>query len=247
MVTRVKYTIASVLFIAITALSVMLISSCRKPRQAEDDHVTVGLPGAPAQYSATVIRTNYDGTNRETHVTSEAQSGEMRREEWTERDLHRAVIWRPDQGKSFLLDLDRREYVALDVTASHVGAGGKSDFALSSQGASDVNPGDTIQAIDRYFDDSQSPSRLETRILPAVVIDGHSCKVYEQRSIFLDGHIEITRQFRAEDLEGLPLRIECESAEGGVRITTERRDVSLIVPTDSFVVPPDFKRIERLR
>jgi len=79
------------------------------------------------------------------------------------------------------------------------------------------------------------------------VVDGHSCKVYEQRAIFLDGHIEITRQFRAEDLEGLPLRIDCESAEGGARITTERRDVSLGVPTDSFVVPPDFKRIERLR
>lgn len=251
MVPQAKSTVASVLLIAITTLAVTLTSACRKPRQSKDGETSVEQAGEPEQYSATVIRTIYDGTTSETSVTHEARSGEQRREEWTERDQNRALIWRPDLGKSFLLDLDSRVYVELEITARHVGGSdpgaGKTGIVSSSQNASGLNVGSTVQAIDHYFDDTQPPARVETRVLPPVVIDSHSCRVYEQRTIFLDGHTEITRRFRADDLAGLPLRIDCESGEGGVRVTTERRDVRIEVATDSFVVPADFKRIERLR
>jgi hypothetical protein len=78
------------------------------------------------------------------------------------------------------------------------------------------------------------------------VIDGHPCTVYQQRTTFLDGHVEITTRSRADDLAGLPLKIECASGQGGTKVTTERRDVKIDPTTDSFVVPPDFKRIEKL-
>lgn len=251
MVPRVKSTITSLLLIAITALALTLISACRKPEKSKDGETSVEQAGEPEQYSATVIRTIYDGTTSKTSVTHEARSGEMRREEWTERDHNRALIWRPDLGKSFLLDLDRRVFVELEITARHVGRSDpgavKTDSVSSSQNASGLNVGDsTVQLIDHYFDDTQSPARVETRMLPPVMIDSHSCKVYEQLTTFLDGHTEITRRFRADDLAGLPLRIDCESREGGVRVTFERRDVRFDIATDSFVVPLDFKRTERL-
>lgn len=252
MVPRVKSAIASVLLIAITTLAVSLTNACRKARHSKDSEVSVEQIGEPEQYSATVIRTIYDGTSSATSVTHEARSGEKRREEWSERDQNRAVIWRSDLGSCFLLDLDRRVYVELEITGSHGGGSdpgaGKTDIISSSRNASGLNLGDSsVQAIDRYFDDTESPARVETRMLPPVVIDSHSCRVYEQRTTFLDGHTEITRRFRADDLAGLPVRIECESEEGGIRVTTERRDVRFEVATDSFVVPSDFKRIDRLR
>jgi hypothetical protein len=84
-------------------------------------------------------------------------------------------------------------------------------------------------------------------MLPAVVIDGHPCRVYEQRATFLDGHTEITRRFRAEEFGGLALRIEGEAEGGTARLTTERREIRIEVAPDAFVVPADFKRIDRLR
>ena len=252
MVPRVKSAIASVLLIAITTLAVTLTSACRKPLQSKDGDTGAEPAGEPEQYSATVIRTIYDGTNSETIVMHETRSGEKRREEWTERDQNRALIWRPDLGKSFLLDLDKRVYVELEVSPRHGAESdprpGKTDIVSNSQNASGLSVGDSsLQAIDRYFDDTQSPARVETKMLTAVVIDSHSCKVYEQRTFFLDGHTEITRRFRADDLAGLLLKIDCESEGGGVKVTTERRDVRFEVATDLFVVPADFKRIERLR
>lgn len=252
MVPRVKSTIASALLIAITTLSVTLTNACSKPRQSKDGETSVEQTGEPEQYSATVIRTTYDGTGSETSVTHESRSGEKRREEWTEGDHNRALIWRPDLGKTFLLDLDRRVYVEMEITARQVDGSdpgiGKTDIVSSLQNASRLNAGDgTVQAVDHYFDDTQSPARVETQILPPVVIGGHSCRVYEQRTSFLDGHTEITRRFRADDFGGLALRIEDESEKGAVRVTTERRDIRIDVAPDTFVVQADFKRIERLR
>jgi hypothetical protein len=246
MAPRLKSTIVSLLLIAITMLTVSVTSACRKPRQSRDGETTLERAGEPEQYSATVIRTIHNGTISETSTTREARSGEFRREEWTDRDQNRALIWRPDLGKSFLLDLDKHVYVELEiatrrVTGSDPGAG-RTDIVSRSQNVGDS----TVAAIDHYFDDTQSPARVETRMLPPVMIDNHSCTVYEQRTVFLDGHIEVTRRFRADDLSGLPLRIDCESEDGGVRVTIERREIRLDVATNSFVVPADFKRIERL-
>ena len=252
MVSQAKYTLASMFLVAITTLSLVLTNACRNPRQPGDAEADVETAGEPEQYSATVVRTIDDGTTRETNITREARSGDKRREEWTEEDQNRALIWRPDLGKGFLLDLDRRVYVELEIAARHVGesrAGvGKTGMGLSVQQSPELSAADTsVQEIDHYFDDTQSPTRVQTRMLPAVVIDGHPCRVYEQQTTFLDGHTEITRRFRADELAGLPLRIEGEGEGGTAKVTTERRDIRIEVPPELFVVPADFKRIDRLR
>lgn len=243
MVPRRKSSLAWVLFIAITTLAVALTNACRNHRQLGDSEADVEPAGEPEQYSAMVVRTIDDGKTRETSITREARSGEKRREEWTEQGQNRALIWRPDLGKGFLLDLDGRAYVEMEITAGHL-----RESQASAQDPSGLDVEDsTVQAIDRYFDDAQSPTRVQTRMLPPVVIDGHPCRVYEQRASFLDGHTEITRRFRAHDLAGLALRIEGGPEQGAARIITERRDVRIEVAPDAFVVPADFKRIERLR
>jgi hypothetical protein len=72
--------------------------------------LTVPIAGEPNRYSATVIRTLDDGTKREVSTSREFRSGELRREEWTEEGRHLALIWLPDPGKAFLLDLDAKTY-----------------------------------------------------------------------------------------------------------------------------------------
>ena len=247
MVERANYNIVSLLLIAITTLTVLLTTACRKPQQPAAGEADVEQTGEPEQYSATVVRTTTDGAVSETILTRVMRSGEKRREEWTEKDQNRALIFRPDLGKSFLLDLDRRLYVELEIRSHQMGAygqaTGKPDAVSSAQ-----NDGDRkLEAIDQYFDETQSPARVETRMLPPVVIDSHQCRVYEQRTVFADGHTEITRRFRADDLAGLPLRIDCESEGGGVRVTIERRDIRLQAAAESFVVPEGFQKTDRLR
>ena len=83
-------------------------------------------------------------------------------------------------------------------------------------------------------------------MLSSAVIDGHSCSVNERRAIFGDGHVEITRRFSATDLSGLLLRIESESEPATIKVLTERRDIRLDVTDDVFVVPTDFRKVERL-
>ena len=252
MVPRWKSSPASVLLIAITTLAFVLTQACRTHPRPGDDEADVEPAGEPDQYSATLVRTVDDGTTQETSITRETRSGEKRREEWMEQGQNRALIWRPDLGKSFLLDLDRRAYVELEITPGHVRESqtgesnpGGATIAQSPPGPDVENS--TVQAIDHYLDDTQSPARVQTRMLPAVVIDGHACRVYEQRATFLDGHTETTRRFRANDLGGLALRIEAEMEQGATRVITERRDVRIEVAADAFVVPADFTRMERVR
>src|SRR5688572_24821947 len=117
MVPQAKPTLHSVLLIAFTTLTLAMTNACRNPRQSGHGAADGEPAGEPEQYSATVVRTIDDGTTRETSITGEARSGEKRREEWTEQDQNRALIWRPDLGKGFLLDLDRRLFVELDIAA----------------------------------------------------------------------------------------------------------------------------------
>lgn len=249
MLRRRKSGLAAWTLIAMTA-PLLLTSGCRNRVQLGGDDA-VEQAGEPEQYSATVVRIVEDGTRRETSISREARSGEQRREEWTEQGQNRALIWRPDLGKSFLLDLDGRAYVEIDITDGHLPesrAGASNPHGVSSAqnaAGSDVEDG-AVQAIDQYFDDRQPPTRVETRVLPQVVIDGHPCAVYEQRAIFRDGHTETTRRFRARDLSGLALRVESEAEQGSAKITTERRDVRIKVAPDTFIVPADFKKVEKL-
>jgi hypothetical protein len=250
MAQRGKASLAWVLLMAITTPGVVLTSACRNQRQPGGE-ASLEPAGEPAQYSATVVRTIDDGATSEASITREVRSGEKRRQEWMERGQNRALIWRPDLGKIYLLDLDRRAYVEMEITAVNLrevqsGAGNLHDTSSAQDSHRPGVEDSTVQAIDNYFDDTPSPTRVEVRMLASVVIDGHRCGVYEQRASFLDGHTEITRRFRAQDLAGLALRIESESENGAAKVMIERRDVRIEAAPDAFVVPSDFNRVERL-
>ena len=207
-------------------------------------------PGEPEDYSATVVRIVENGGNSETVITHEARAGELRREDWTENGNNRALIWRPDTGKAFLLDLDRRVYVQIDISSTPLPEPRARDVdqPLSNRRSPDAEATDqTVQAIDRYFGDAQLPTRVETQALAPATIDGHSCDVDQQRAIFPDGHTETTTKFYARDLSGLLLRVESVGEHGATRVITERRDVRTGVAPDTFTVPADYKRVEMLQ
>jgi hypothetical protein len=233
------------------AMSVVLTNGCRNGAGTGDGDSSAEAAGEPEQYSATVVRIVEDGTRRETNISRVARAGEQRREEWTRNGQNRALIWRPDIGKAFLLDLDKRAYVEIDITAapvpeSRAGATNPHDVS-SAQKPVDLDVKDsTVQAVDQYLGDTQPPTRVETQALSPAVIDGHPCAVYEQRAIFRDGHTETTKRFRARDLSGLLLRVESEAEQGSAKVITERRDVRIEVAPDTFIVPADFKRVEKL-
>jgi hypothetical protein len=243
MLQRSKLLFISWLLIAVAMISVLLSNGCRNrvlPGEGESDDK---LTGEPDHYSATIVRTIDDGSGRAPTITREARLGEQRREEWTEQGQNRALIWRPDLGKSYLLDLDRQAFVEIDL------AGGNQtlhdDAHLQDRASNDSTDG-LVQAVDRALDDAPSPDLVETRMLPISEIGGHLCKVYERRATFPDGHTEITKTFRARDLGGLALRIESGSAPASVSVITERKDVVLDVASDAFTVPANFKRVDRL-
>lgn len=228
-----------------------LTNGCGDRAHPAEGDSSAEASGEPEQYSATVVRIVEDGTTRETNISREARAGERRREEWTQNGQNRALIWRPDIGKAFMLDLDGRAYIEIDIAAAGTPEyrGGATNPHGDSNARNHVDldvKDNAVPAIDRYFDDRQPPASVETRALPQAVIDGHACSVYEQRSVFPDGHAETGRRFRARDLSGLLLRVESEAGPGSARVITERRDVRIEVAPDMFVVPTDFKRVEKL-
>lgn len=200
--------------------------------------------GEPAAYAATVVRSTVDGEAREPDVSQVARRGEWRREQWTEAGSARALILRPDLGKGYLLDLDRRVYVEFDFAA------GTSPTMTKGAGRETIGDDETPAAVkadevDRALSDVPKPVQVETRVLADQTIQGYACQMVESRATFADGHVEITRICRARDLEGLALLVEVESATGA-RSTVERRDIRLDVSPDEFVVPADFKRVDKL-
>lgn len=228
---------------AIAAMTVLLGGACRDRAQPGEGESERESEGEPDQYSATIIRTIESDGGHETTTTREVRSGEQRREEWTEQGQNRALVWRPDLGKSYLLDLDRQVYVEIDLAGANQSL---PDDSHSHDRASADSTNGLVQAVDRALDDAPSPDRVETRMLPISEIGGHLCKVYKQRATFPDGHTEITRTFRARDLGGLALRAESESEPASVRIITERKDVSLEVAPDAFTVPANFKKVDKI-
>jgi len=227
-------------------LSMVGLIACRK--ETQKSQIEMEPAGEPDQYSATVVRTIDDGEKREVITTHVARSGEQRREEWTEGGHRKALILRTADGKGFLLDLDARTYVELDIDAGglkieQTSATGShpSDPTPDNSGAQDTS----ALGIDHYFEDTQPPTNRESLSLPSTTIDGHRCTVFEVRVTYPDGHVEITRMFRAADLSGLLIRVESENDRSKGKILTERRNVSLEINGDDFTVPADFKKDER--
>ena len=229
-----------------TISSALLTCACHHRQQPAVGNIDVEESGEPEEYSATIVRIVDDGTTREPSTTREARSNEKRREEWIENRHNRALIWRPDLAKAFLLDLDERAYVELDISSQLANEVEAHTRNQNGESARTDSTDSLVQTVDRAIDDAPMPNQVETKTLPAEVIDGHSCKVYEHRASFPDGHTEITKAFRASDFAGLALRIESESEPATTKVTTERRDVSLAVSPDAFVVPANFKKVDKL-
>lgn len=199
--------------------------------------------GEPAHYSATVIVTVDEGGPVEVSRSSVFRSGELYREEWSERGEARALIWRPDMGKSFLLSPDRRVYIESAIGPGEAPAGSRRG---ADGEARESDPALGADEIERAFD--RAPSSEETRRLPDEVVDGHACAVYEKRRSYEGGRAEVTTVFRARDLEGLALKTISETDSGGhrIRVIIRRGDVRTTVNPDVFTVPSDFKKVDRL-
>src|SRR5258705_1157364 len=153
----------------LVAMPVVLTNGCRNRVPPGDSDSNVEPAGEPEQYSATVVRIIEDGTSRETTVSRETRSGEKRREEWTEEGQNRALIWRPDLGKNFLLDLDGRAYVEFEITPSHfpespTGASHPHDVSTARNAARTDIGESTAQAIVHGIRDSQSHTPAATRL-----------------------------------------------------------------------------------
>ena len=238
-----KRLLVSVLLIAIAALSVLIGEACRKRGQTEHTESEMKPGTEPDEYSAAMVRTVLDGEHQQMTLTKEARSGELRRVEWSEGVQNLAIILRPDLGKSYLLDLDRQQYVESSLNSDNQTAGSDSQMKdrTNSDAASLID-----QAVDRAIDDAPSPDHVETLSLSPSDIDGHFCNVREQRATFIDGHSEITKIFRAADLGELTLRTEAYSEPASVRIITERKNVTLSVAPGAFLVPSNFKRVDKL-
>jgi hypothetical protein len=240
------------------AIGVCLAIACnRRPEPIDAEPA-----GEPERFSATIFSTVSDaaddGVERELSVTRIFKSDNLRREEWTEQDESRALIWRPDLGKSYLLDIGRRCYIETDLTPNDALKAASEPTARptplpeseSADRSSASVKGDPVKgdAVDRAFDDSPAPVRVEARSLPDQSIDGHPCAVLERRAIFAGDYVEVTVTFRARDLNGLAIRVETGPGIGakGSKLITRWKDIYRDVPADVFTVPPDFRRVDKL-
>ena len=243
--------------LATVAVYVCIAIACHRQSGAVDDPGSEPF-GEPEQFSATIVCAVDDGVERELSVTRIFKSGNLRREEWIEQGESRALIWRPDLGKTHLLDIEGRCYVESDITPDDALKVG-SESTASQNPLPEVEPAgrssasvsrDSIAAetVDRAFDHAPSPVRVENRRLADQTIDGHPCAVFERRENFAGNHTEVTTTFRARDLNGLAIRIETGLGGGtkGTKLITRWRDIRVDVPADVFSVPPEFRRVDKL-
>ncbi|HKY06397.1 MAG TPA: hypothetical protein VJQ56_15985 [Blastocatellia bacterium] len=227
----------SLIFFALTST----VAACRSDPEPVEVADYEAEDSEPERYSAVVVVAVDDGQMRELSVTRVARLGDLRREEWVESGESRALILRPDLGKSYLLSLDRRLYVETDWSVS-------AEPGAASVAQSDSAPPLDPAAVEIAADRVAQPLDVKTLALPDQVINDYTCKVIEQRASFEGGHTEVTRSFRADRLNGLALRTERETygEAGRVRLITERRDLQTEVSPDLFIVPKDFKRVDKL-
>jgi hypothetical protein len=211
--------------------------SCRN--RVEKAAAEQRIAGEPDRYSAAVVRTIEDGERREVIETRIARAGEMFREQWVESVETRALIVRPDLGKSYLLWVDRRIYTEFDASGA---VRSQADGARSTISAA-VGPDE----FERAFDRSPPIAEIKTRRLEDQTIDGHLCEVYEQIVRLDDGSSEVTLTHLARDLASLAIRVESVTEHEGrrIRVITERREIRTDVSPDEFTIPAGFRKVER--
>jgi hypothetical protein len=215
--------------VALSFLALSLLFGCRNASR-QDLVAGAALPPAsePYEYSATVITIVDNGSQQRTTTGRVARSGEKRREEWIEDSQKRISIWRPDLGKSFLIDPDRGVYVEVETMTVD-----------SSDAQSEAD------SIDRRLGDTIPPDRITTAGLPDEVINGYLCSGFEMLVYYPGGpdKPERTRTFRSKE-HNLPIRTQVE--RGSVRTMIERRDIQTSVSPDEFNVPAGFRRVTAL-
>ena len=199
----------------------------------------------PQRYSALIVRTVTDGGDEQTTETRIARNGGLSRQEWMENGERRALIWRPDLGKSFCLSLDRALYTESQLDS---GSNGESTGSPSAQGSDNGPLTERAQALDQALPGPEDADSIEVEAKPDVTASGFSCRVTEQRMKFADGHVEVTKTYRAVRFGGLAVRVENEGPgqHGTVRVVTELRNITLDVVDREFDVPEHFRRVERL-
>jgi hypothetical protein len=242
----------SLALLFITLASAMALTvSCRNNARPPTLEATFVPSGEPATYTATIVRSIEDGEHRLVTETQVARSGDMRREEWTEKGERLALITRFDAGKSFLLNLGKQTYSETDFAwkATEKSKPSSANEVQNSDDAekqrSDVREQTSAMGFveDRF---AEEPTSLENRALPDEYIANQLCKVVEKRASFADGRTEVTRTFRAENLSGLALKTESEtfSPTQRVKVVTEWREIKLEASPDHFVVPTNFKKAQ---
>src|SRR5262249_38995313 len=192
-------------------------TGCRRTAPAEQAPQRV-LGDGPEQYSALVVRTIEQGGSKDVVESRITVFGQMTREDWTEHGEKRALIVRPDLGESYLLFLDKGEFVAqpVDAGARLSGSTGSASPQQSDAG-SDLQRGDRSGAtldpirIENDLSLSAPPESVSNIALPNATIDNHPCKAFERRAIIPGGTTEITRTYKAIDLSGMTIRTESES------------------------------------
>src|ERR1044071_4008794 len=92
----------------------------------------ISAAGEPDRYSAVVVRSVEDGASTVTSTSSEARFGERRRVEWTENGKNKAIIWRPDLGKSYVLDLDAHVYTEFELNDQAIASSNKAENGIPS-------------------------------------------------------------------------------------------------------------------
>ncbi len=233
------------------ALAIFLVAYCRKHSNPPTIETTIETTGEPETYTATIVRSIEDGEQSFVTETQVARSGDMRREEWTEKGERLALITRFDSGKSFLLKLSQQTYIETDL-ALNVTEKSKPTSVKGIQNSDDAEKpspatGHQISAMDFVEDRfAEEPTSLETFALPDVYLASQLCKVVEKRAIFADGRTEVTKIFRAENLSRLAIRTERETSLSTQRlkVVTEWRDIKPDAAPDDFVVPVNFKKVQ---
>lgn len=229
--------------LCLSILALLLFFDACRNRSVSVEH-EAELTGEPDEYSATVIATLYDDEKEPVELsrTSIFRSGDLYREEWSQEGELRALIWRPDAGRSYLLSLARGIYVesAIDPGAAAAESNGRTGRETGEAEALEAGE------IESAFEGA--PVSEESRRLPDEEIDGHPCTVSERRAIFEGGRVEVSTIYRAKDLGGLALKIVSETNSAGrrVKVIIHRDNVRATVSPDLFTVPLEFKKVDRL-
>jgi hypothetical protein len=241
--------------IKLAAVSICICVAVACSRRPTTDEPGADIAGEPEQFTATIVSSIDEGVERELSVTRVFKSGDLKRAEWTEQGEPRALIWRPDLGKSYLLDIGQRCYIETDITPGDVPESHKESDSLQNRTVEDSavqrsahvsREAISGDVVDRAFGDAPAPVSVDTRRLADKMIDGHRCAITERRAIFADDSVDVTTTFRARDLNGLAIRVETSSTNTGAKLITSWRDIRTDAPAEVFIVPSDFRRVEKL-